>query len=192
MHIPAHLGYLALAVLVGAESTGIPLPGETALVAAALLSRDGDLNIEVVIAVAAAAAIVGDNLGYLLGRRFGRALLVRPGRWGDHRRRALDTGQAFFDRHGAKAVFLGRFVAALRIWAAWIAGMTHMPWRRFLFWNALGGIAWALSIGLAAYLLGEAAGKLVERAGVVAAVVAVLGAVAAWLILRRRTERRLP
>ncbi len=191
MQIPAHLGYLALALLVGAESTGVPLPGETALIGAALLSRSGDLNIEVVIAVAAAAAIVGDNLGYLLGRRFGRALLVRPGRWGDHRRRALDSGEAFFDRHGAKAVFFGRFVAALRIWAAWIAGMTHMPWRRFLLWNALGGIVWALTVGLAAYLLGEAAGKLVERAGLAAAVLAVVGAVGAWLVLRRRAERHL-
>lgn len=191
IHIPAHLGYLALALLVGAESTGVPLPGETALVAAALLSRDGELNIELVIAVAAAAAIVGDNLGYVLGRRFGRRLMTRPGRFGDHRRRALASGQAFFDRHGAKAVFLGRFVAALRIWAAWIAGMTHMPWRKFLLFNALGGVVWAVSVGLAAYLLGEVAGKLVERAGVVAAGVAVLSAVVAFAVVRRRAEHRI-
>lgn len=192
VHIPAHLGYLALALLVGAESTGVPLPGETALIAAALLSRDGDLHIELVIAVAASAAIVGDNLGYLLGRRFGRRLMTRPGRFGRHRRQALDSGQAFFDRHGAKAVFLGRFVAALRIWAAWIAGMTHMPWRKFLFYNALGGVVWAGGVGLAAYLLGEVAGKVVERAGVVAAVVAAIGAVGAFLLIRRRAEHRLP
>lgn len=192
IHIPAHLGYLALALLIGAESTGVPLPGETALIAAALLSRDGELQIELVVGVAAAAAIVGDNLGYLLGRRFGRRLMTRRGRFGDHRRRALESGQAFFDRHGAKAVFLGRFVAALRIWAAWIAGMTHMPWRSFLLWNALGGIVWAVVVGLAAYLLGEVAGQVVERAGVAAAVVAVLSAVVAFVVVRRRAEHRMP
>jgi membrane protein DedA with SNARE-associated domain len=192
VHIPAHLGYLGLFLLVGAESTGIPLPGETALITAAVLSRDGSVHIEVVIALAALAAIVGDNLGYLLGRKFGRRVMTRPGRWSDRRRRALDAGQAFFDRHGPKAVFFGRFIAALRIWAAWIAGMTHMPWRTFLFWNALGGIVWATLIGLAGYFAGEAAGRLIERAGVAAAVATLAVGVIALLLLRRSAERRLP
>ena len=192
VHVPAHLGYLALGLLVGMESMGIPLPGETALISAAVISRDGDLQIGWVIAIAAGAAIVGDNLGYLIGRKFGRRLMTRPGRWGDHRRRALDTGQAFFDRHGPKAVFFGRFIAALRIWAAWIAGMTHMPWRSFLLWNALGGVAWALAVGLVGYVLGEAAGQLIERAGVAAAVAAVIGLVVGYLVVRRRAEQRLP
>jgi membrane-associated protein len=192
VHIPAHLGYIGLFLLVGAESTGIPLPGETALITAAVLSRDGSVRIEVVIVLAALAAIVGDNLGYLLGRRFGRRVMTRPGRWSGHRERALATGQAFFDRHGPKAVFFGRFVAALRIWAAWIAGMTHMPWRTFLFWNALGGVVWATLVGLAGYFAGQAAGRLIERAGVAAAVATLAVGVIALLLLRRSAERRLP
>jgi membrane protein DedA with SNARE-associated domain len=192
VHVPAHLGYLALGLLVGMESMGVPLPGETALISSAVISRNGDLQIEWVIAIAAGAAIVGDNFGYLIGRKFGRRLMTRPGRWGEHRRRALDTGQAFFDRHGPKAVFFGRFIAALRIWAAWIAGMTHMPWRTFLLWNALGGVVWAVSVGLVGYLLGEAAGQLIERAGVAAAVIAVVSGVVAFVVVRRRAEQRLP
>ncbi|MGI8845304.1 MAG: DedA family protein [Thermoleophilaceae bacterium] len=188
--IPSNLGYLALALLVGGESMGVPLPGETALITAAILAQDGSLQIEVVIAIAAAAAIVGDNLGYLIGRRFGRTLLTRPGRWDARRRNALVAGEAFFDRHGAKAVFFGRFVAALRIWAAWIAGMTHMPWRSFLLWNALGGIAWALSFGLVGYLAGEAVARVIERAGLAAAVLAVIGAAVAFFLIRRRAEHR--
>jgi membrane protein DedA with SNARE-associated domain len=187
--IPSNLGYLALALLVGAESMGVPLPGETALITAAILSRDGSLQIEVVIAIAATAAIVGDNLGYLIGRRFGRGLLTRPGRWEAKRRNALVAGEAFFTRHGAKAVFLGRFVAALRIWAAWIAGMTHMPWRSFLLWNALGGVVWAVTFGLVGYLAGEAVARVIERAGVAFAVVVVIAAGVAYLAIRRRAER---
>ena len=168
---------------------GVPLPGETALITAAILSRDGSLQIEAVIAIAATAAIVGDNFGYLIGRRFGRRLLTRPGRWEQRRLRALTAGEAFFARHGAKAVFLGRFVAALRIWAAWIAGMTHMPWRSFLLWNALGGIAWAVIFGLVGYLAGEALARVLERAGAAVAVVTVIGAGGAYLVIRRRRER---
>jgi membrane protein DedA with SNARE-associated domain len=186
--IPSNLGYLALALLVGAESMGVPLPGETALVTAAIVSREGDLQIELVIAIAATAAIVGDNIGYLIGRRFGRRLLTRPGRWEARRRYALESGEAFFARHGAKAVFLGRFVAALRIWAAWIAGMTHMPWRSFLLWNALGGIVWAVTFGLLGYLAGEAVARVVERLGVAAAVVVVVVAVVSIVVIRRRAE----
>jgi membrane-associated protein len=186
--IPSNLGYLALALLVGAESMGVPLPGETALITAAIVSRDGSLQIELVIAIAAAAAIIGDNVGYLIGRRYGRRLFTRPGRWETRRRDALEAGQKFFDRHGAKAVFLGRFVAALRIWAAWIAGMTHMPWRSFLLWNALGGIVWAVTFGLVGYLAGEAVARVIERVGVAAAVLVVVAAGVAYLVIRRRAE----
>lgn len=186
MNIPSGIGYVGLALLVGAESMGIPLPGETALVTAAVLAQDGSLHIEVVIPVAAVAAIVGDNIGYLIGRGPGRRLIERPGRGHAARLEALDYGVRFFERHGPKAVFLGRFVALLRIWAAWLAGMTGMPWRKFLLWNALGGIVWACVFGGLGYLAGEAAAQLVERVGVVAAVGVGATALVAWILFRRR------
>jgi membrane protein YqaA with SNARE-associated domain len=123
LNIPSHLGYLVLFALVGAESTGVPVPGETALITAAVLARHGRLNIALVIAIAAVAAMVGDNLGYLIGRTGGRRLLERPGLLEHHRSQIIDKGEPFFERHGPKAVFLGRWVAGLRIAAAWLAGI---------------------------------------------------------------------
>ena len=121
----------------------MPIPGETALITAAVLASGGKLKIELVIPLAAAAAIVGDNIGYLIGRKGGRWLLERPGRFQRQRLEVLETGEPFFERHGPKAVFFGRFILGLRVWASWLAGATHMRWRSFFFWNALGGICWA-------------------------------------------------
>jgi membrane protein DedA with SNARE-associated domain len=186
--IPENVGYLAVAVFVGVEASGIPMPGEAALIAAAVLASQGKLEIELVIAIAAAAAIVGDNVGYFLGRRYGRRLMERPGRTKVRRQVALARGEQLFDRHGAKAVFLGRWVALLRIWAAWLAGIAGMRWRSFLLWNALGGIGWALFFGLLGYWGGEATAHLVARLGVGAAIAIGLGlaGVWAWLHLRQR------
>jgi membrane-associated protein len=188
--VPKHLGYLALALLVGAESTGVPVPGETALIASGVLAHDGEMDIFAVIAIAAGAAIVGDNLGYLIGRHGGRRLLEAPGFLERHRRAIIEKGEPFFDRHGPKAVFLGRWVAGLRIAAAWLAGITHMRWRVFFFWNLLGGVAWATSVGLAAYLLGPVAKKIVEDLGLGAIALVVLAAAAyvAWRWRRRRAR----
>ena len=190
LSIPRHLGYLVLGALVGAEASGVPVPGETALIASSVLASDGDLAIEAVIAIAAVAAIVGDNIGYLLGSRFGRRLLLRPGRTYEQRLAALRRGDELFARHGAKAVFFGRWIAGLRVWAAWLAGMTTMPWRQFLFWNALGGVGWALWFGLLGYFGGEAAAHLVARVGVGVAIVAGSAALAAYLTVRWRLRRR--
>lgn len=170
---------------------GIPLPGETALIAGSVFAQDGGLSIELVIVIAASAAIIGDNIGYLIGRRFGRHLMTRPGRGQERRLRALEQGTAFFDKHGPKAVFFGRWVAALRIWAAWLAGMTHMPWRSFLLWNALGGILWALCFGLVGYIAGEAAAHLIARAGVGLAVAVFVAGIVLFVVLRRRAHRDL-
>ena len=183
--IPAHLGYLALFALVGAESTGVPVPGETALITAGVLAHRGTFSLPLVIIVAAAGAIVGDNLGYLLGRTGGRALLERPGPFERHRRAIIAKGEPFFQRHGPKAVFLGRWVAGLRIAAAWLAGINRMPWPTFLFWNALGGIAWATSVGLLAYFLGHAAAQIFKVTGLAGVGVAAL-ALAAYLFWRHR------
>jgi membrane protein DedA with SNARE-associated domain len=189
IEIPEHVGYAAVAIFVGVEASGVPVPGETALIGAAVLASQGELSIELVIAIAAAAAIIGDNIGYLLGARFGRRLLERPGRTQPRRLEALRRGEQLFDRHGPKAVFLGRWIALLRIWAAWLAGMAGMRWRSFLFWNALGGIGWALFFGLLGYFGGEAAAELVARAGVGVAIAAGAAALVVWLLVHRRRRQ---
>ena len=161
-HLIEVAGYPLLFVLVMAESSGVPIPGETALITAAVLASRGKLQIEWVIVLAAAGAIVGDNIGYVIGRKGGRWLLERPGRFYRQRREVLSTGEPFFERHGPKAVYFGRFVLGLRVWASWLAGATRMHWRSFVFWNALGGISWATAIGLLAYFLGSSAGNVIE------------------------------
>ncbi len=187
-HLVQVAGYPLLFLLVMGESSGVPIPGETALITAAVLASQGKLTIELVIVLAAAGAIVGDNIGYVIGRKGGRWILERPGRLRRQRLNVLRTGEPFFERHGPKAVFFGRFVLGLRVWASWLAGATRMHWRSFVVWNALGGILWATGIGLAAYFLGSSAGNAIETFGIfglIAAVVAIVGAV----VLHRRAHR---
>ncbi|MGN6189355.1 MAG: DedA family protein [Conexibacter sp.] len=190
--VSSSLGYL-LPALVGLESMGIPSPGETALVLACVMASQGKLQIELVIAIAAAAAIVGDNVGYWIGRKAGRRVLASERGPFPRRRIALiHYGDRFFAKHGARAVFLGRWMALVRVTAAWMAGMNHMPFRTFFCWNALGGITWALSVGLVAYFAGEAAVHVIERVGVGAAVAlgaAIVGLIV-WVQLRERRALR--
>jgi membrane-associated protein len=162
IEVSAHVGYPILFGLVAAEATGAPVPAETALIGAGVLAHSGRLHIELVIAIAALAAVVGDNMGYLIGPTGGRRLLERPGFAQHQRHQILEWGDWFFARHGSKAVFLGRWFAGLRITAAWLAGANRMPWPTFLFWNALGGVAWAVSVGAAAYLLGPVVGEVLR------------------------------
>jgi membrane protein DedA with SNARE-associated domain len=190
-NIPEHLGYAALAFFVGVEASGVPVPGETALITSSVLASQGDLSILLVIPIAAAAAIVGDNVGYLLGTRFGRRFMLRPGRTQERRLELLRRGDELFARHGPKAVFFGRWIAGLRIWAAWLAGMTSMGWRSFLLWNALGGIAWAIWFGLLGYFGGEAAAHLVAKLGVAAAVTVGAVVLLLWVLFKRRAAREL-
>jgi membrane protein DedA with SNARE-associated domain len=182
------VGYPVLFVLIAIETMGIPVPGETALLTAGIVAARGHLDITVVIAVAAAAAITGDNVGFAIGRRYGRRLLLAPGPLERHRRRVLEIGEPFFQRHGPKAVFLGRWVAGLRITSAWLAGANRMSWPTFLFWNALGGIAWAASIGLLAYFLGRGAERIVHTVGLGGAVLVGIAGLAVLLVLRRRAH----
>jgi membrane protein DedA with SNARE-associated domain len=183
-----HIGYPLLFVLVGAESSGVPVPGETALIAAAVLASrpNASLTLPAVIATAAVAAIVGDNIGYLIGRHGGRRLLERPGRFARQRAKVLEVGEPFFERHGPKAVFLGRWILGLRVWASWLAGITHMPWRSFLVYNALGGISWAVTIGVLAYVAGSGIEALIRDVGAGAAVLVVVAAATLYLLNRRR------
>ncbi|MGO9742075.1 MAG: DedA family protein [Roseiarcus sp.] len=185
----AHYGYLAVLVFVALESAGVPLPGETALVSAAIFAEHGTLNIYLVIACAAAAAIAGDNAGYWVGRelgfplvyRYGRALRIDEGR--------LKVGQYLFLRHGGKIVFFGRFVAVLRAFAAFLAGVNHLPWPRFLAFNALGGIAWATIFGAGGYFAGLAFETYARPVGIAALIVALIGAVIAQRFVNHHEQQ---
>jgi len=182
-------GLVLLFLLVGMESAGIPLPGETALVAAGVLAARGDMDIVAVIAVATTAAILGDNVGYWAGRLGGRKLLQRWGWLERHASRVLPWSERFFKRHGAKTIFFGRFFAILRVTAAWLAGASKMNWWRFFLFNAAGGICWAVLVGLVAYYAGQAAGDAIGRygliGGVAIVVLFVLGALAYRFVRRR-------
>jgi membrane protein DedA with SNARE-associated domain len=184
----SHTGYLLLFVAVMAESGGVPVPGETALIAASVLASRGTLAIELVIPIAALAAILGDNIGYQIGRKGGRWILERPGAFRRQRLQVLTTGEPFFERHGPKAVFFGRFLLGLRVWASWLAGATHMRWRSFFLWNACGGICWATGVGLVAYFLGNTAGSAIEAFGLYG-LAAVLVAVGVILVAHFRHRR---
>ena len=186
--IPPNVGYAAVFALIAVETMGIPVPGETALIAAALLAHDGQLEIVPLVVIASAAAIIGDNVGFAIGRHGGRRLFERPGPFHEHRLHVLEQGEPFFAKHGPKAVFLGRWVAGLRIASAWLAGMNKMSWPTFLFWNALGGIVWATATAVAVYALGDLAEKIFKVAGPVAAGLVVVGLIA-FVVWRRRRAR---
>jgi membrane protein DedA with SNARE-associated domain len=188
-------GLPLLFAVVMLESFGIPLPGETALIAFGILASQGHYSIYWVIALAALAAIVGDNLGYwVIGRWGGRTLFER---WGPLRRYAdktLPPTERLMARHGGKVVFFGRFITVLRYTAAWVAGLAKMEWWRFLFWNALGGICWAVAVGLVAYYSGHAAADAIQRYGIYAAVAIAVVVVVGFFFThsgKKWLERRL-
>ena len=186
-HVVDQYGLAFLFLIVCLESAGVWVPGETALVAAGVLASRGHFSIWAVIALAALGAIVGDNIGYWIGRIYGRRLFLRFERL----QAVLPRGERFFRRHGGKAVFLARFVAGLRVTGAWMAGISHMPWWRFLGWNAAGGIVWASGVGLVAYYFGRAAADLISEYGLIGGgavvVLALVVGVLVWL-WRRKME----
>ena len=191
--VSSGLGYL-LPAIIGLESMGVPSPGETALVLAAVLASQGKLNIWLVILIGAASAITGDNLGYLMGRHFGREVLTSRGPFHERRAKLVAIGDRYFAKHGAKTVFIGRWLALIRFVTAWLAGINGMPRRVFFAWNAISGILWALTYGLAGYYGGNAVAHVLERVGIVAAVVlvalfVVVAGYAKWR--ERRYEERI-
>jgi membrane protein DedA with SNARE-associated domain len=194
-HFITSHGLPLLFLVVMLESFGLPLPGETALIAFGVLASQGHYSIVEVIAVTAAAAIVGDNLGYwLIGRWGGRALFERW-RWlSRYSQRVLPRAEELIAKHGGKTVFFGRFVAVLRYTAAWVAGLGRMHWWKFLFFNAAGGICWATLVGLLSYYVGKAAAEALGKYGLFAGagVIALIAIVALVSHLaRRRLEERL-
>jgi membrane protein DedA with SNARE-associated domain len=190
-HFVAHYGLFFLFAIVCLESAGLWLPGETALIAASVYASEGHLPIAAVISVAAVAAIIGDNIGYWIGREGGRRLIDRYAplrRFGD---RVIPPAERFFERHGGKAVFLARFFGGVRVTGAWMAGISRMPWWRFFAWNALGGVVWAIGVGLVAYYVGKTAADAIARYGIyggIAVGVLVVIGIAGLHVWRRTAE----
>jgi membrane-associated protein len=191
--ISSGLGYV-LPAIIGLESMGVPSPGETALVLAAVLASQGKLDIWLVIPIGIASAIVGDNLGYFLGRRLGREVLEAPGPFRARRVRLVAIGDRFFDRHGPKAVLIGRWIALIRFATAWLAGINEMRFLTFFAWNALGAVTWGLTYGLLGYYGGSAVTNVLERVGIGAAIalgLLILGGVVLLKLRERRASRDL-
>jgi len=195
------VGYPAVVLFIMIESSGIPFPGETMLLVASFFAATNPslhLSIPIVIACAALGAIVGDNLGYLAGRTGGRALVLRFGKYIFLKPEHLDYAERFFEKHGDKTVFFGRFVAVLRAWAAFLAGINHMRWRKFLIYNAAGGIVWAIIYGTLGFIAGRflhdnfaTVERIARDIGLIGAVIVVAFAVAAFILLRRRRRKRM-
>lgn len=158
-------GYVAVGLAIGIESAGIPFPGETTLVIAAALAARGHLDLVWVIVAGAVGAILGDNLGYWFGRQFGRRLVAKVGPYVGLTPERMAYAERFFHRHGDKTVFLGRWFALLRAYAAFLAGIHAMPVRTFFLYNALGGICWAIFFGYLGYAFGVYAEVIMARLG---------------------------
>ena len=186
----AYYGYLAVFMVIGLESMGLPLPGEATLISAAVFAATrGGLSLPLIIVAAAAGAIVGDNIGFLIGRRFGLPLLIRYGGHVGLGQGRLKLGQYLFGRYGGPIVFFGRFIAVLRALAAVLAGANRYPWRKFLLFNAAGGILWATLYGCAAYAVGSQIHRVEGPVGLVAGIVVLALAVPTWRFLRRHEAR---
>jgi undecaprenyl-diphosphatase len=186
----AQYGYAVVFFGVFLENAGVPVPGETALLAGAALSHFGRLSLPRVIITAVGAAILGDNLGFAIGRRAGRGLAERHGWRIGLTRRRLAQFDDFFARHGAKTVFIARFVTGLRVFGAVLAGTSGLAWRTFLFYNAAGAVVWSTAVAIVGYALGhswDTLERLIGRAGLVA--LAVVAALIAFAVARARREQ---
>jgi len=182
--------YWGVALAIGLESMGVPVPGETALVAAALYAgKTQALNIWVLILFASAGAILGDNIGYWIGRELGFRVLLRYGSYIGLTESRIKLGEYLFQRHGGKVVFFGRFIALLRTLAALMAGLNQMSWPRFLVFNAAGAILWTTCYGLTAFYFGkqiEVFTRPVGLALLLIGTIIVLGSL--WFIRRHEAE----
>src|SRR5215211_4943812 len=162
LHLISQYGYLIVFFGVMAESTGVPLPGETILISAGILAQRGGLDLGDAIFFGILGAIVGDQIGYWVGREGGRPFILRYGRYVLITPERLERAEAFFARHGGKAVFMARFFSGFRVFGALVAGMSRMHWGTFILYNALSGVVWATAVVLAGYFLGRSL-SVVER-----------------------------
>jgi membrane protein DedA with SNARE-associated domain len=193
-HLIVSYGYLAVFILIAAESFGIPLPGETALIAASIYAgATHHLSPGWIFAVGATAAIIGDTCGYWIGDKGGYPLLRRYGHYVRLDEVKLKIARYLFSRHGGKVVFFGRFVSVLRTYAAFLAGMNRMHYRRFLAFNASGGIVWCAIFTFGAYWFGNKITQISGPVGIVLLILAVIVIVVAIVMVRRKmtslTER---
>ncbi|MGY2909636.1 DedA family protein [Bradyrhizobium sp. URHC0002] len=188
----ADYGYAAVFVVVMLESSGLPLPGETVLVFAAVYAgAQHGLDIRLIIAVAACGAILGDNFGFWAGRRFGRSLLLKHGHLIRIGSRQLALGEYLFARYGGAIVFFGRFVAFLRVYAAILAGTNRLRPLHFAIYNAAGGVIWATIFGLGGYLVGKNVEQLLGPIGWVALASFAVGGYFLWSFFKSHEERFL-
>jgi membrane protein DedA with SNARE-associated domain len=188
----AEYGYAAIFIGVMLESIGLPLPGESLMMAAALYAATTHhLSIFELVPIAAAGAIIGDQIGYFVGRWIGYRYLAEWGRKIGLTQDRLDLGQFLFRKYGAEVVFFGRFVAILRTFAALLAGANRMPWPSFLKWNALGGIGWTTLYGFGAYLLGDAAKSVSGPLGIILGIAGTIALLAAFLFVKKNEKRLL-
>jgi len=175
-----------VALIVALESTGVPVPGETGLITAAVFAGTTHrLNIWFVLLAAVVGAIAGSSIGYVIGRTLGHRFLIKYGATLHMNERRIKLGQYLFQRHGGKVVFFGRFVAILRALASILAGVNYMDPRRFLFFNTAGAIVWSLVFGLAAYSLGHELERLRRPAAIALTAVAVLAVAGGFWFIRR-------
>ncbi|KPI28157.1 DedA family protein [Streptomyces sp. NPDC054962] len=190
--VPAAAVYALVGLVIGLESLGIPLPGEIVLVSAALLSsQHGGINPVVLGACATAGAVIGDSIGYAIGRKGGRPLLAWlggkfPRHFGEGH---IATAERSFEKWGMWAVFFGRFVALLRIFAGPLAGVLHMPYWKFLVANVLGGIAWAGGTTAVIYYVGVVAESWLKKFSYLGLVAAVLIGLTSMLIIKRKAKK---
>jgi membrane protein DedA with SNARE-associated domain len=190
-HLLREYGYGVVGVVIFFESLGLPLPGESLLLGAALYAATTHkVDITWVVSAAAVGAVMGDNVGFLIGHSLGYRLLAKYGRRVGLTEKRIRLGQYLFRAHGGKVVFFGRFVAVLRTFAAVLAGANHMHWKVFLIFNTLGGVTWCCLYGFGAYALGDAAHKIEGPVGLVLGAIAVV-AIAAAVVFLKRNEARL-
>jgi membrane protein DedA with SNARE-associated domain len=187
-------GYWIVFFGVMLENAGVPIPGETILLAAGFFASQGHLSVAVVAAVAAFGAMLGDNLGYWLGRKLGRTLVIKYGKYVWLTEKRFSDMEKFFERHGTKTVAVARFITGFRVFTALFAGASHMVWRQFLVFNAIGAIVWAAVISMVGYFFGSS-WSLMERwvkGGGLILAVAVIIIWIAFRIVRKLRSRRTP
>jgi membrane protein DedA with SNARE-associated domain len=185
-----HWGYLAVGGLVFLEDFGVPVPGETVLIAASVYAGAGRMNIVAVALIAFVAAVLGDNLGYAIGRLGGRALVLRFGKYVFLTEERLARGEAFFTRHGGKIVTVARFIEGLRQANGIIAGLTRMPWLRFLAFNALGAALWVGTWSTVGYVAGNHITTIYDQANRYALYLLAAAAVLILALVVRSRRRR--